>query len=255
MMTERWPSGALLGSARRASGRLMGMALAALLAGCLAAPTDRVALEQARAGLEQARAAPRVRALAPAELERAEVALAHAEAAARAGAPAASVDHLAYLASRQAALAEANALDRVAQAEIARLQRALGPTPASAPKDEVEPGRAATAPPPVPPRDALKAELVLNLAELAFDAAGPSYATAKELERTAAWLIREPALIVAIRADFDQPEPAAHPTMEGRVEIVRAELLRRGVEASRIRLRAGAPERERVLSPSDRLEP
>src|ERR671918_619893 len=68
----------------------------------------------------------RVRALAAAELDRAEGALEHARAAARAGAPPDQVEHLAYVVSQRAALADARAAERVARSEIGKLQRALG---------------------------------------------------------------------------------------------------------------------------------
>jgi Domain of unknown function (DUF4398) len=99
--------------------------LGALIVGC-AAPAEQQALDQAGAAVERARGVPRVRALAAAELDRAEVALEHARAAARAGAPPDQVEHLAYVVSQRAALAEARAAERMAQAEIGKLQRALG---------------------------------------------------------------------------------------------------------------------------------
>lgn len=99
--------------------------VAALMLGC-AAPAEHPALDQARAAIERARSAPRVRALAPAELDRAEVALEHARAAARAGAPPDQVEHLAYVVSQRAALAEVRAAERVARSEIEGLQGARG---------------------------------------------------------------------------------------------------------------------------------
>src|SRR5918996_580156 len=99
--------------------------LAALTAGC-AMPAEHAALAQAGAAVERARSAPRVRALAAAELDRAEGALEHARAAARAGAPPDQVEHLAYVVSQRAALADARAAERVARSEIGKLQRALG---------------------------------------------------------------------------------------------------------------------------------
>jgi outer membrane protein OmpA-like peptidoglycan-associated protein len=97
--------------------------LAALASAC-AVPAEHPALEQADARLEQARRSPRVRALAAVELDRAEVALEDARAAARAGAPADQVEHMAYLVSQRAALAEARAAQQVAKSQIAMLQGA-----------------------------------------------------------------------------------------------------------------------------------
>jgi outer membrane protein OmpA-like peptidoglycan-associated protein len=102
-------------------------ALAAFTAGC-AAPAGHAALDQASAAVERARGAPRVRALAAAELDRAEMALEQARAAARAGAPRDHVEHLAYIVSQRAALAEARATERVARSELAKLQRRLDQT-------------------------------------------------------------------------------------------------------------------------------
>jgi Domain of unknown function (DUF4398) len=99
--------------------------LAVLIAGC-AAPSEHPALNQAGAAVERARSAARVRALAAAELDRAEVALEHARAAAWAGAPPDQVEHLAYVVSQRAALAEARAAERIARSEIGKLQGALG---------------------------------------------------------------------------------------------------------------------------------
>src|ERR671919_640593 len=155
---------------------VIGALLAALAAGCVALRTDQVALDQARAAVEQARSAPRVRALAPAELDLAEVALQQAEAAALEGAPASHVDHLAYVASRQA--------DR----ELGRIVERL----------RLEPGRA-----------------------------------------------------VSIEADFDLPDPAARTAMERRIELIRATLLRRGIEPSRIIVRASPPREEPAAVSSD----
>ena len=121
--------------------------LAALASGC-AVPAEHPALEQADATLEQARRAPRVRALAAAELDHAEVALEEARAAARHGAPPDQVEHLAYIVSQRAALAEARAAERVARSEIEMLQGApdqpLG-------QERLERGRRGRASP--PPRD------------------------------------------------------------------------------------------------------
>jgi Domain of unknown function (DUF4398) len=54
------------------------------------------------------------------------VALEHARAAAWAGAPPDQVEHLAYVVSQRAALAEARAAERIARSEIGKLRGALG---------------------------------------------------------------------------------------------------------------------------------
>jgi hypothetical protein len=98
--------------------------LLALAAGC-ATPPGHPALEQADAAVERARRSPRVRALAAAELDRAEVALQDAREAARTGASPDRVEHLVYIVSQRAALAEARAAQQVARSEIEMLDRVL----------------------------------------------------------------------------------------------------------------------------------
>ena len=108
---------------------------AALIVGC-AAPAEHPALDRAGAAVERARSAPRVRALAAAELDRAEVALEYARTAARAGAPPDQVEHLAYVVSQRAALAQARAAERVARSELDKLQRALDQGVAEGPREQ-----------------------------------------------------------------------------------------------------------------------
>src|SRR5919106_913665 len=301
----------------------------------------------------------RVRALAAAELDRAEGALEHARAAARAGAPPDQVEHLAYVVSQRAALADARAAERVARSEIGKLQRALGQAlahgrrlerdrPARAPleqaqrqrasvreneqvptalhevqreraavqkneqahapleqdqgqrtavqdgqqagaplgqnqqqpgsvqeyeqarapleqdqqgraavqeneqahaplgQDQQQPGsaqedqQAYTAEP-----DSVAAivetvpqDITLSLAQLPFDGAAPTSDTLEELAALAERLLREPGPSVVIEADFDLPDPEARTMTERRVEVVRAILLRRGIEPARLVVRA-----------------
>lgn len=109
-------------SALRAAALLL--LCAAIGAGCTV-PAEYPALDRADAAVERARSAPRVRALAPAELNLAEMALEQVRAAAGASAPQDQVEHLAYVVSQRAALAETRAAERVARSEIDGLQRAL----------------------------------------------------------------------------------------------------------------------------------
>jgi Domain of unknown function (DUF4398) len=241
----------MLALTRRIAGlvrSVIGALVAALAAGCIALPADQGALDRARAALEQARSAPRVRALAPAELDLAEVALQQAEAAARAGAPSSHVEHLAYVASRQAALAEAHALGRVAQAEARALQRALGPTVVNAYASPV--GEQPAADGVFAAGNDAGQELVLSPSELAFDDAEPSPETDRELGQIVERLLLEPTSAVSIEADFDLPDPAARTAMERRIELIRATLLRRGIEPSRIIVRASAPREEPAAASS-----
>src|SRR5918996_399286 len=292
--------------------------LAALTAGC-AMPAEHAALAQAGAAVERARSAPRVRALAAAELDRAEGALEHARAAARAGAPPDQVEHLAYVVSQRAALADARAAERVARSEIGKLQRALGQAlahgrrlerdrPARAPLEQaqrqrasvreneqvptalhevqreraavqkneqahapleqdqgqrtaVQDGQQAGAPlgqnqqqPGSAQEDqqaytaepdsvaaiveTVPQDITLSLAQLPFDGAAPTSDTLEELAALAERLLREPGPSVVIEADFDLPDPEARTMTERRVEVVRAILLRRGIEPARLVVRA-----------------
>jgi outer membrane protein OmpA-like peptidoglycan-associated protein len=232
---------------------LIGMILAALVLGCAAPPSEHATLDQARAAVERARGAPRVRALAAVELDRAEVTLQRADAAAASGAPASHVDHLAYAARRQAALAEAHAADRVARSEVEVLQRALDQLLAAA-RADLRPDRADGDAAPVARIKALP-DLTLSLSELPFDDAEPGEQTASRLDEVADRLRGEPARGLSIEADFDLPDPVARTLMERRIEAVRAALLRRGIDPSRISVRSGAPDRERTVTSFERLAP
>jgi multidrug efflux pump subunit AcrA (membrane-fusion protein) len=234
---------------------LAAMLVAASVVGCALPPAEHPALDQARAAVERARSTPRVRGLAAADLDRAEFTLQRAQAAAEAGAPATQVGHLAYVASRQAALAEAQAADRVAQAGIEELQRALDQLRADAPADEERRDPGGGEAPPAARIDASLPDLTLGLFELPFDEAEPGGETARKLDEVAERLISEPGRRLWIEADFDLPAPVARTAMERRIETVRAALLRRGVDPSRISVRAGAPHEERALSSFDRLAP
>ncbi|HLT00981.1 MAG TPA: DUF4398 domain-containing protein [Geminicoccaceae bacterium] len=240
--------------------------VAALLGGC-AGPATSPALEEANAAVERARSSPRVRALAAAELDLAEVALEQAGAAARAGAPRAEIEHLAYVASQRAALAEARAAAEVARAEAKLLRRSLtratferlrGGGPERSPPREAQKARpppaedrqehasvddgAPRAPEPVAAAEAADTgprQATLRLGELAFEQGEPSEEARAELAALAERLAREPGLSLLIEADFDRPEPGARTAMEQRVEAVRAFLLARGVAPERLVVRPG----------------
>jgi outer membrane protein OmpA-like peptidoglycan-associated protein len=227
----------------RAMGRaLAGVIIAALavaVVGCAAPPAERAALDRASAAVERARSATRVRALAAAELDRAELTLERARAAAASGAPASHVGHLAYAAGRQAALAEAHAADRVAQAEIEALRQALDRQLAVAPADLGQ-ERAAREPAPAV-REAPLSDLTLRLADLEFEGGEPAGGAAGRLDEVAELLAALPVRKLAIEADFDRPDPVERTLMERRIETVRAALVRRGIDPSRIGVRTGPP--------------
>jgi OOP family OmpA-OmpF porin len=240
--------------------------LAVLVAGCAAAGAHP-ALEQADFAVERARSSPRVRALAPAELNLAEIALEQAGAAARAGAPPAQVEHLAYVASQRAALAEARAAAEVARSETELLRRTLGQAAFEAPAEDRQKGQrpqeakqagapleedqgpralaedritgAAEPDPVVADVETTARELSLRLAQLPFQDAEPTEQALEQLAALAKRLAHEPGLSLLLEADFDLPEPAARTLMERRVEVVRAFFLERGVAPARLIVRAG----------------
>lgn len=239
---------------------LLACLMALALAACVG-PAAPPALHDAHAALERARSAPRVRALAAAELDLAESALEQALAAARAGAPRADVEHLAYVAGQRAAFAEARAAAEVARSETRLLRRALGPAaiearvegrrralsredqerpaPANAQTRRAAPAAdreiAAAEPDPVAADvETLPHDLTLSLAELPFEQAEPTEKTLVRLAELAERLLREPARGLLIEADFGLPEPEARTLVERRVEVVRAFFLERGVAPARL---------------------
>jgi outer membrane protein OmpA-like peptidoglycan-associated protein len=244
---------------------LLACLLALALAACLG-PAAPPALDDAQAAVERARSTPRVRALAAAELDLAESALEQAVAAARAGAPRADVEHLAYVAGQRAAFAEARAAAAVARSETRLLRRALGPAaiearvegrhrraPAledqerSAPVSAQTREAVAAADREIPPAepDSVAADIetsphdiTLNLARLPFQMAEPTEDALAQLAWLAERLLRKPGQSLLIEAEFDLPEPEARTLMEQRVEVVRAFFLERGVAPARLLVQA-----------------
>ena len=235
--------------------------LAVAVAGC-AGSAPNPALDDAHAAVERARSVPRVRALAQAELDLAEIALEQAGSAARAGAPPAEVEHLAYVASQRAAFAEARAAAQVARSETRLLRRAMGQAEVEtrledqktrplarkdrgpAPQEEdqrqrvsaaADPGMRAAEP------DAMAADvepmpqdISLSVAQLPFAQGEPTPEALEELAGLAERLLREPQRSLLIEAEFGLPEPEARTLMERRVEVVRAFFLERGVAPARL---------------------
>jgi hypothetical protein len=91
-------------------------------------------------------------------------------------------------------------------------------------------------------------EITLSLAQLSFAGAEPTSETDERLAAVAEQLLRESERSVAIKAEFNLPDPAARTMLEQRVEIVRAILLRRGVAPERVVVRASGdgPEEPRA---------
>jgi hypothetical protein len=98
-------------------------------------------------------------------------------------------------------------------------------------------------------------EITLHLATLPFEGAEPTGDTAEQLAALAERLLREPALSVAIEAEFEAPDPAARTEMERRVEVVRAILVRRGIAPMRLVVRPAGHDPVAAPATSLRLEP
>ncbi|HMM47287.1 MAG TPA: DUF4398 domain-containing protein [Thiobacillaceae bacterium] len=101
---------------------------AAVLAACSTVPAQNPTLDEARASYSRAQTNPDVVNLAPVELRRAGDSLGRADAALNKGESEATVNHLAYLAKQQVAIAEETAQRKTAERAI---------TTASAQRDEV----------------------------------------------------------------------------------------------------------------------
>jgi hypothetical protein len=99
--------------------------------------------------------------------------------------------------------------------------------------------------------EALPQEITLSLAQLSFAGAEPTSETGERLAAVAEQLLREPEGSVSIEAEFNLPDPEARTTLEQRVEIVRAILLRRGIAPARVVVRASGdgPPEPRAKSP------
>lgn len=128
------------------------LTLAATLgvAACSTTPKRNMALEDARLLHQRAKSSPQVLSLAGEEMAQADAALLQAERAWSAREPAATVDHLAYMAGRQVSLAEATASSIASQAivdgaaaERDRLRLAQRTQEANASRDAAERSRMA----------------------------------------------------------------------------------------------------------------
>lgn len=93
--------------------------LAATLAACSSTPPQNLTLEQARTRVAAAQTNAQVTRFAPQELKRADDSLRVAERAWSDGGTTVTVDHLAYLSSQRAAIAQETAASRAAQAVTA----------------------------------------------------------------------------------------------------------------------------------------
>lgn len=91
----------------------------AALAGCSTLPASDSPLARAHSDYSSAQADPQVSALAAGELKQASDSLDKADAASKNGEQSATVDHLAYVAKQQVAIARETARQKAAEAEVA----------------------------------------------------------------------------------------------------------------------------------------
>jgi outer membrane protein OmpA-like peptidoglycan-associated protein len=95
----------------------------AVLAGCSTLPASDSPLAQARNDYNNAQANPQVTSLAPSELKQASDSLDKANIASSKGEDRASVDHLAYVAKQQVAIAQETARQKAAELAVANASR------------------------------------------------------------------------------------------------------------------------------------
>jgi outer membrane protein OmpA-like peptidoglycan-associated protein len=109
----------------RCAGLLTALSLAALLVACQSVPDRNMRLEEARAAVATARSETLLQRHAGVEMRAAVTALERADAAQKAGADAAEVEHLAYLASRRVVVARETSAAREAESVVegARVER------------------------------------------------------------------------------------------------------------------------------------
>lgn len=109
----------------RCAGLLTALSLAALLVACESMPDRNMRLEEARAAVTTARTESLLQRHASVEMRAAETALERADVAHKAGADAADVEHLAYLASRRVVVARETSAAREAESVVegARVER------------------------------------------------------------------------------------------------------------------------------------
>lgn len=109
----------------RCAGLLTVLSMAALLVACESVPDRNMRLEEARAAVATARSESLLQRHAGVEMRAAVTALERADAAHKAGADAADVEHLAYLASRRVVVARETSAAREAESVVegARVER------------------------------------------------------------------------------------------------------------------------------------
>jgi outer membrane protein OmpA-like peptidoglycan-associated protein len=205
----------------------LAIAVVAIFAlGCEVAPKNEGALAQARSAVAQAEADPNVARYAATELDRARKLLMNAE-----GAPSRTAAHYAYLATQLARIAEQRAHEQVAteriQAGEAERQKILQSTrKAEARLEDLQASQTARG-------------LVLTLNDGSFDTgrAKLSPGAQRSLEQVVSFLEQNPERSVQIEGftDSDGTNDYNLELSQSRADAVAMVILRRGVDAGRVR--------------------
>jgi outer membrane protein OmpA-like peptidoglycan-associated protein len=195
-------------------------------------PTDRV--ERARTEVQAATADPAVQRYARPELDSAQDAFASAEMSLRRKLDAQVIDHWAYLAEQRAAIARETGRLRRAEAEIraARIERTQ-PVESNAIPPAASGAAEASRPAAVAP--------ALTLGDDQFAGGGAlKPGAAAEIDRVARTLQDDPTRMARIDSHSEDMNSRSR-SIEftgRRAELVRAELVRRGIDSRRVAVRA-----------------
>lgn len=206
--------------------RFAALVAALAVGGCASSSAPPASLEEARAQVQAAIADPAVQRHAQRELDGAQDAFANAERGARRQIDAQVIEHWSYLARQRAATAREVARLRSAEAEIRAAQdepRAPPPSASGSP----EPSRAPGGP-------------ALVLADDQFIGNGLRPDATPGIERVARLLEQDPSRMVRVDGHSDDVNDRGRSIeFSGRrAESVRGELVRLGIDPSRVAVRA-----------------
>jgi len=219
-------------------------------------PPPTGGLERARTEVQSATADPAVRRYAQPELDSAQDAFANAEMSVRRKLDARIIDHWAYLAERRAAIARETGRQRRAEAEIraAQIERAQQPQPPPVEAAGLPPATSSTAErttsgtadrttatraAPAATASAAPA-LTLGDDQFAGDGATLKPEAAAGIDRVARLLQEDPARMARIDSHSeDMNNRSRSIEFSGRrAEVIRGELVRRGIDPRRVAVRA-----------------
>jgi outer membrane protein OmpA-like peptidoglycan-associated protein len=213
-----------------------------ILAACSSTPAPNSTLDAARTSYNQAQNNPEVVQRAPLELQQAKQALERAEAAWQESGDPGDVDHYAYLASRNAQIAEASARMKSAQAQVANADATQAQAVATAADQRARQAESRA--------DQLQQQLaalqsnknepgmVLTLGDILFDVNGATLKPGAytSIDQIAAYLRQHPDRTATIQGFTDSTgsRPYNLQLSEARADAVRTELIRQGLDPSRV---------------------